>query len=137
MKRWIVMVTLAAAMMVGGASNSMAEMVNIGLGQMERSEFQTLKAMVQGQQPDKTVATRPPVRVERYGLVEMSSADFQDLKNKMGRPAVALTDTPSAKSIRMVDIGTGRMPIEEFNALKRMVAGDQLIAWDHLAAIAP
>ena len=84
-KLTLIIVVLA----LGAVTQASAEMVDIGLGQMEQSEFVALKAMVQGRQPDVVRALSTPLdRPERYGMVEMVRADFEALRDKVaGRSA--------------------------------------------------
>ena len=115
-----------------------AEMVDIGLGEMEQSEFIALKAMVQGQQPDSVPVLSTPIdRPERYGMVEMARADIEALRDKMSGRSVSVDAGPAVKAVQMVNIGTGEMPMDEFIALKNMVAGTTIFKLDHLATAQP
>ncbi len=133
--------TLAIVVMaVVGFNSASAEMVDIGLGQMERSEFVALKAMVQGRQTANVPALATPInRPERYGLVEMDRADFEALRDKVAGRSVEVAAQPGLKAVaRMVNIGTGEMPLDEFIALKRMVQeGTTVFRFDHFAAVQP
>ena len=81
MKKMTISIMMTVLM---AAANVAAGMVDIGMGQMERSEFESLKALVQGQ---PVQATHPvsTVRVptEQYGFVEMTPDDFEALRNKV------------------------------------------------------
>lgn len=115
-----------------------AEMVDIGLGEMEQSEFIALKAMVQGQQPDSAPVISTPIdRPERYGMVEMARADIEALRDKMAGRSVSVDAGPAVKAVQMVNIGTGEMPMDEFIALKKMVGGTTIFKLDHLATAQP
>jgi hypothetical protein len=115
-----------------------AEMVDIGLGEMEQSEFIALKAMVQGQQPDSVPVLSTPIdRPERYGMVEMARADIEALRDKMSGRSVSVDAGPAVKAVQMVNIGTGEMPMDEFIALKNMVDGTTSFKLDHLATAQP
>jgi len=131
--------TLAIAVLVLAATTqASAEMVDIGLGQMERSEFVALQAMVQGRQPDVVPAISTPLdRPERYGPVEMARADFEALRDKVAGRSASVDVRPAAKAVQMVNIGTGEMPMDEFIALKNIVEGTDIFKWDHLAAAQP
>lgn len=122
-----------------GFSTVSAEMVSIGLGQMEPSEFMALKAMVQGQpisgEAAVVTALEPPVR---YGWVEMSPADFQYLRDSVaGRTNGRDTNSERTPSAKMVNIGTGEMPEDEFLGLKRMVQDNEGFLCKHLAEFQP
>ncbi|WP_319405883.1 hypothetical protein [uncultured Desulfosarcina sp.] len=115
-----------------------AEMVNIGLGQMEQSEFIALQAMVQGRQPDVVTTHSTPLdRPERYGPMEMARADFEALRDKVAGRSAGVDARPAAKTVQLVDIGTGKMPMDEFIALKNIVEGTNIFKWEHLAAAQP
>ena len=135
-------ITIAMAMMVMvlmAAGNAAADMVDIGTGQMESAEFETLKAMVNGQpiQAMPAVSTAR-AQTERYGLVEMTPADFEDLRKKVAGIEEKRASTRTARtSTRMVDIGMGEMPADDFVALKRMVKHSEQIIFDKLAALHP
>jgi hypothetical protein len=110
---------MALLMMAAGA---IADSVDIGLGQMQQSEFVALKMMVQGRQTDpRTAVSTPCVRLERYGLIAMTRADFEILRDIVAGRMVSVEREPTLKSIQMVDIGTGQMPLNEFRKLKRMI----------------
>ena len=122
-----------------GFSTVSAEMVNIGMGQMEQSEFMALKAMVQGHplHGEATVST-PLEQPVRYGWVEMSPEDFQALRDSVaGRTNGPGASSEATPAVKMVNIGTGEMPEDEFAALKRMVRKSGRIVFDELATLAP
>ena len=131
--------TLAFLIMaVVAVNHASAEMVDIGTGQMEPSEFIALKAMVQGRQPDYVPAVSTPLdRPERYGLVEMARADFQALRDKVAGRSASVDTKPAVKTVQMINIGTGEMPMDEFIALKNMVDGTDIFGLYHLAAAQP
>jgi hypothetical protein len=115
-----------------------AEMVNIGLGEMEQSDFMDLKAKVQGQAPDlKPVLATPLDRPERYGMVAMTRADFKALQDKMDARDFSFDAKPTLKAIQMVNIGTGEMPMDEFIALKNMVQEADMFVLGRLAVAQP
>jgi hypothetical protein len=131
--------TLAFAIMALVAANQVsAEMMDIGTGQMEQSEFMALKAMVQGRQTDYVIALSTPCdRPVRYGMVEMAQADFQALRDMVAGRSTSVDARPVAKAAQMINIGTGEMPMNEFIALKNMVEGAHIFRLGHLAAAKP
>ena len=139
MKKAIMTITAAIIVLVG-FNHALAETVDIGMGQMDRSEFLALKKMVQeGRTAVTPEITTPLVQVERYGPVEMSRADYDALRNTVagigGAEMPASIVTPS---VRTVNIGTGAMPMDEFLALKRMVAQNpHVFVFNPLAAVKP
>ncbi|WP_372677877.1 hypothetical protein [Desulfosarcina sp.] len=129
--------TLAFVIMaVVAVKPTSAEMVNIGTGQMEQSEYIALKAMVDGRQTDIVpVRPTPLVRPERYGMVEMTRTDFESLRDKVAGRHASVDSRLAVKAVPMVNIGTGEMPMDEFIALKKMVEGTGLFRLNHLAAL--
>ncbi|MCB2145966.1 MAG: hypothetical protein KQI81_05780 [Deltaproteobacteria bacterium] len=135
MKKLTLAIVVLALVTVTQAS---ADMVDIGLGQMEQSEFIALQAMVRGRQPDVVPAISTPLdRPERYGPVEMVRADFEALRDKVAGRSASTDTRPAAKAVQMVNIGTGEMPMDEFIALKNIVKGTGIFKWDHLASAQP
>ena len=127
-----------AIMALVAANQVSAEMVDIGTGQMEQSEFIALKAMVQGRQPEYVLPlSTPRDRTERYGMVEMAREDFQALRDKVAGRSTRVDSRPAAKAAQMINIGTGEMPMDEFIALKNMVEGGHIFRLDHLAVAQP
>ena len=131
--------TLAFVIMAIVAVNpASAEMVDVGTGQMEQSEFIALKAMVEGRQTDIVpVRPTPVVQQERYGMVEMARKDFESLRDKVAGRDASVDSRLAVKAVPMVNIGTGEMPMDEFIALKNMVEGTDIFGWYHLAAAQP
>ena len=135
MKKLFLAIVILVLVAVNPAS---AEMVDIGSGQMEQTEFIALKAMVQGRQPDVAPVLSTPInRPERYGMVEMAQSDFEALRDKVAGRNVSVDARPAAKAVQMVSIGTGEMPVDEFIALKKLVKGTDFFKLDHLATAQP
>lgn len=125
-------------MAFAAVSSAGAQMVDIGSGQMERSEFIALKAMVQGGKTvSGTVVYSPIVRPERYGMVEMAREEFEALRDQVFVRPVIVKAAPAVKTVRMVDIGTGEMPLDEFIVLKRMVEKTDAGMMGQLARVLP
>ena len=135
------MASLAAGVLIAlmTISNSSAEMVNIGMGQMESSEFAALKAKVAGHaQVNTPRMSTPLVRPERYGMVAMAPEEYDTLRRVIAqRPYHAAQPSRAPKPVHMVDIGTGHMPQDEFMALKNMIRGKGAVGVGHLAAMLP
>jgi hypothetical protein len=135
MKRLALALVVLAIVAVNHAS---AEMVDIGSGQMEQSEFILLKEMVQKGQPDFAPTRSTPLyRPERYGMVEMARTDFEALRDKVAGRSASVYARPGGKAVQMISIGTGEMPMDEFIALKSMVEGTDIFKLDHLATAQP
>lgn len=136
----VIMTITAAIIVLAGFNNALAEMVDIGMGQMDRSEFLALKKMVQEGSTNATPAiTTPLAQVERYGPVEMSRADFDALRNEVaGVGSVGASASIVTPVVQTVNIGTGEMPMDEFMALKRMVEENpHAFVFNPLAAVKP
>ena len=133
----IIFATAMVFMLAVGIGSVSAQPVDIGTGQMDAAEFAALKAMVQGKpMVSAEHVSTPAVPTEQYGELQMTPAEFHSLQN-----AVAGKDSDwdrfQAKkdTTRMVDIGTGEMPADDFFALKRMVEGSRTAFFDGLALL--
>jgi hypothetical protein len=133
--------TIAAsvAMVLMAVAIGWADMVNIGTGEMESSEFEALKAMVAGHPPaTEPVVSTPLVQPVRYGMVEMTVDAYESLRDQVAGAPAGLTHQPGAvQKAAMVDIGTGQMPRDEFMALKKMIENKDAFMSDHLAVFLP
>lgn len=133
----IIFATAMVFMLMMGIGNVAAQPVDIGTGQMDASEFAALKAMVQGKTtvPANRVST-PAAHTEQYGELQMTPAAFQSLQNAVAGKGSGWDAAPAERTaVRMVDIGTGEMPVDEFCALKQMVEGSQTAIFDGLACL--
>lgn len=134
--------TMAALMVflaVAGLNHASAEMVDIGLGQMEQTEFLALKALVDGQPSvNEPAVTTPLKRPEQYGMLEMSQADFEALRDAVdGRSNFGAATPETETVVQMVNIGTGEMPLDEFLVLKRLVEEKDAFVFGRLAVAQP
>ena len=135
MKKSILVAAITVLALVGISSAS-AQMVDIGSGQMSQSEFNALKSMVQRQHTGSVALISTPLaRLEQYGPVEMTRADFMALRNKVAGRSVVVGTTPELKPVQMVNIGTGEMSMDEFLTLKRIVENTDAFSVKHLAAM--
>ncbi len=116
-----------------------ADMIDIGTGEMERSEFNALRAVMAGQRVTAgSVVSTPRVDTQRYGMIEMTVADFERLKDLVaGRAVDPSLQHVDSEAIAMVDIGTGEMPQDAFLALKEMIKGKDIKIFNQLAACLP
>lgn len=109
---------MAMAMMAGVAT---ADSVDIGLGRMDRAEFDALKQMVAGnyQPTDATPTERPSqIRVAEFDLSVVDEIR-QGMSSSAGQQNVA-----AASQDGMVDVGLGSMTTNEFCDLNRLVASN-------------
>jgi len=135
----IIFATAMAFMLTAGIGTVAAQPVDIGTGQMDASEFAALKTMVQGKAPvpGDHISTSAVLK-EQYGELQMTPAEFRSLKNAVaGKNGGWDTDRVEKEVVRMVDIGTGEMPADEFCALKQMVEGSQTAIFDGMACLTP
>lgn len=119
----IITAMVTAVALWAGAIGASAEMVDIGTGRMDRDEFLAVAATVAGGRLEArpTVVTPLPV-TERFGPVEMAPAAFAALRRMVaGTASEGQLSSITTPPPRTVDIGTGRMPLDDFLALKRMV----------------
>ena len=115
-----IMAVMMATMMIAGVA--MAGSVDIGLGRMDQSEFETLQQMVSGTyHPSDLVTTeiRKDIRV-----AEFNQADVDDIRQAMESGNVQQDATQSVANSGMVDIGTGVMATNEFCDLNKLVASN-------------
>ncbi|MEE4111323.1 MAG: hypothetical protein V2I40_00820 [Desulfobacteraceae bacterium] len=135
MKKLTLAFVIMAMLAVNQAS---AETVAIGTGQMVKSEFIALKAMVEGRRSNIVpMRSTPLVRPERYGMVEMARTDFESLRDKVAGRSAGIDSKMAVKTVPMVNIGTGEMPMDEFIALKNMVEGMDIFRLNRLASLQP
>ncbi|BBO77435.1 hypothetical protein DSCW_48520 [Desulfosarcina widdelii] len=115
-----IVATTMAIMMVAGVA--MAGSVDIGLGRMDQSEFDTLKQMVSGDyQPPASIATERPREVR---VAEFNWADVQAIRQVMVARAVEQNHKLVLTNKSTVDIGTGSMSTSEFCDLNKLVANN-------------
>lgn len=115
--------TMAIVMVVATAGWAVAaDTVDIGLGRMDRAEFDALRQMVSGDyQPTRSVRTEIP---ETVTVAEFNVRDVEQIRQAMtsGRDqgiATAVTATGDR-----VDIGLGSMSTGEFCDLNKLVASN-------------
>jgi hypothetical protein len=119
MKKSFYIMAVAMAMVMTAAV-AMAETVDIGLGSMDRSEFEALKQTVGGDfQPPARVSAEQPGQLR---VAEFNQADVDEIREAMS------TDTRRqsafASDDNLVDIGTGSMATSDFCDLNKLVASN-------------
>jgi hypothetical protein len=122
--KYSMMATVMAVLLVAGTAA--AGSVSIGLGEMDRAEFEQLKQMVNGQYqaPSATVST-PMTNDIR--VAEFNGRDVDAIRRAMETDPAEQAMTASA-SHGMVDIGTGAMSTREFCNLNNLVASQNVIS---------
>ena len=129
---YIAAVTMAMMMLAGVA---LAGSVDIGLGRMDQTEFETLRQMVSGDfQPSDSVTTeiRQDIRV-----AEFNQADVDDIRQVMAAGNIQRDATESIANNGMVDIGTGAMATGEFCDLNKLVASNDASPNQGFAFVCP
>ena len=116
----IAAMTMTMVMMAGIA---MADSVDIGLGRMDRAEFETLRKMVSGDyQPSASVSMEIPKETR---VAEFNRSDVDSIRQAMTANTAERDSTASASNNDMVDIGTGSMATSEFCDLNKLVASNR------------
>ncbi len=100
---------------------AMAEMVDIGPGKMDRTDFDQIKAMVAGESVNTASPFDKSDAEQVYGLLKMRPSDVENLKNRVSGNFVATDNNAAARPIELVSIGPGKMTSDDFYSLKRMV----------------
>ena len=129
---YIVTITMATVLMAGIA---MADSVDIGLGRMDRAEFETLRQMVSGNfQP--SVSGSPQIAADTR-VAEFNQRDVDAIRQVMVAGNIQQEDTASASIDGLVDIGTGSMATSEFCDLNKLVASNTTSQTGGFAFICP
>ncbi len=116
---YILAATMAMAMLAGIAT---ADSVDIGLGRMDRVEFETLRQMVGGDyEPSGSVSTEIPRETR---IAEFNQSDVDAIRQAMVAGSSEQMATASVSHDNMVDIGTGAMTTSEFCNLNKLVASN-------------
>jgi hypothetical protein len=121
MKYSTIIATMAIAMtMLAGIAT--AESVDIGMGQMDRGEFETLKRMVSGDQP--FTADRTQEKDTGVYVAEFDWSDVQDIRQAMNTSKSTHNSMAAVSDTGSVDIGLGAMSTSEFCDLNKLVASN-------------
>jgi hypothetical protein len=115
-------ITILAMAAVLVASTATADSVDIGLGEMDRAEFERLQKMVRGEHQPSTVASERSAR-EIY-VAEFRWEDVQSIRQAMNVEDSNSTQIASASGNNRVDIGLGSMSTTEFCDLNKLVASN-------------
>ena len=114
----IAILAIALLMVAGIAS---AESVNIGLGAMDRTEFETLRQMVNGEQ-SFSMAIQKERPADTY-VGEFNWKEVEGFRQSMAFGGNHRNET-FATSNGQVDIGLGTMSTNEFCDLNKLVASN-------------
>lgn len=117
----IAVMAITVTMLAGVAT---ANSVDIGLGQMDRAEFETLKRMVSGDQAFSANSAREQEKVAVKNVAEFNWNDVQDIRQAMTADETPRNATAAASDTGPVDIGLGTMSSNEFCDLNKLVASN-------------
>jgi hypothetical protein len=110
---------IAMAMMTGVA---VADSVDIGLGRMDRAEFDVLKQMVAGNyQSSESNSTKKPSQIR---VAEFDLSVVAEIRQGMAASSSALQDIAAPSQGDLVDVGVGSMTTVEFCDLNKLVASN-------------
>ena len=115
----IAAMAIAMTMLAGIAT---AESVDIGMGQMDRGEFETLKRMVSCDQP--FTADRTQEKDTGVYVAEFDWSDVQDIRQAMNTSKSTHNSMAAVSDTGSVDIGFGAMSTSEFCDLNKLVASN-------------
>jgi hypothetical protein len=116
---YIMAVTMAMVMV---AAVAMAETVDIGLGSMDRAEFESLKQMIGGDlQPTARVSAE---QTGQLRFAEFNQADVDEIREAMSTATRRQPASAFASDDNLVDIGTGSMATGDFCDLNKLVASN-------------
>ena len=128
----IAIMALAAVMLAGIA---MADSVDIGLGEMSQSEFETLQQMVSGNyQPSDSVTE---VKYKEIHVAEFNWSDVVEIRQAMVANGTPQDSMQASSADRLVDIGLGAMSTNEFCDLNKLVASNTATHTDGFGYICP
>jgi len=115
----IAAMVIAVTMFSGIAT---AGSVDIGMGQMDRGEFEALKRMVSGDQPFTAYTTQE--KAAGVYVAEFEWSDVQDIRQAMNSGESSRNSMAAVSDTGLVDIGLGVMSTGEFCNLNKLVASN-------------
>jgi hypothetical protein len=110
---------IAVTMMAGIA---MADSVDIGLGRMDRAEFEALKQMVAGSYQSNE--SNPTGSTEAIRVAEFDLSVVEAIRQGMTSSSAERQDIATASQDNLVDVGLGSMSTSEFCDLNKLVASN-------------
>ena len=115
----IMAMVIAVTMMAGVA---MADSVDIGLGRMDRAEFEALKQMVAGNyQSTESNRTETPAQIR---VAEFDQSVVDEIRQGMAAGSAERQEIAAASQDNLVDVGLGAMSTNEFCDLNKLVASN-------------
>ena len=117
---YTIMAMVMAVTMIAGVA--MADSVDIGLGRMDRAEFEALKQMVAGNyQSTEASRTETPATIR---VAEFDLSVVEEIRQGMAADSVERQDIATASKENLVDVGLGSMSTNEFCDLNKLVASN-------------
>ena len=126
---------MAMVMMVMASFSLAADSVDIGMGSMDRAEFQALQQMVRGDyRSTASVTTEVPRQIH---VAEFSVRDIESIRQAMAPNRDQDIMTASRSQNELVDIGLGSMSTNEFCDLNKLVASNTAAQSEGFTFICP
>ena len=121
MKR-IVMIAAALFMVVAVSAPASAEMVNAGLIEMNKADFESLRDLVAGSKAfDARSAAAPKKAAVDSGLVKLSAADLAAIEDYVAGRSEFVADSGKVSGEKMVNAGLIDLPEADLVDMERMV----------------
>ena len=120
MKKLFHMTILAMAVLMG-TGVAMAGSVDIGVGEMDQAEFESMRQMIGGEPAQSQVITNE--KPEAVYVGELKWSDVEDIRQAMAFGDNSRNEAAAASS-GPVDIGLGAMSNNEFCDLNKLVASN-------------
>lgn len=128
----IVAITAAVAMVLA-AGVVVAGDVDIGMGRMDRSEFEALKGVMGGE--FNAFSSGSPVPASANRVAEFNQSDVDAIGQVMASTFSEWNVAVSESKSQTVDIGTGSMSTGEFCGLSKLVASNRVNPSEGYASI--
>ncbi len=111
----------ALFMVVAVAASASAEMVNVGLVEMEKADLVRIQGLVSGTQSfeSKTPVTEKEAAVDT-GLVKMSATDLADIEDYVAGRTEFKAATGKVSGEKMVNIGLVEIAASDIVAMQEM-----------------
>ena len=120
MKKLFHMTIMAMAVLMG-TGVAMAGSVDIGVGEMDQAEFESMRQMIGGERVQSQVITKE--KTEAVYVGELKWSDVEDIRQAMAFGDNSRSEAALASS-GPVDIGLGAMSNNEFCDLNKLVASN-------------
>jgi len=126
--------TIVAMALLMAAGIASADSVDIGLGQMDRAEFESLRQIMSGEHRS-SVAVKKDKPADIY-VGELNWKDVEAIRHSMAFGGSGRSETAVASS-GQVNIGLGAMPTTEFCDLNKLVASNNVNSTQGFGFVCP